>query len=579
MSTDVDFLSAGLYRPLQSGKQYDRYIKGTNCKVTTLAAGDTFTTVKHMHKWVNQHKDQTVNLAPLLKGNSLADTANKIYRFLYDHIQYRADGDMQNLKSPGCTWATRKTGADCKTFSIFASSILTNLGIQHSIRQVSQPGYYPDQYTHVYVVIPENQKIKKLANEKVFVIDGTRHQNTEVQFIKKHDTLMLHQGLSAPATHRRTAAKKRGYSRGLNGVAVSTLMRDLTDLLNVLIMAGVPQSQMKLVQAEALKYVNAGEDPNFAINQSSIVVGSKEIPFFPSGLKRPGLGFDPVTIGIISQAAGSSGGAGDGAGLMSGILEGLNIAENFKLVTQYGLSSWGASSSPEKIKAEFAQYTVPHVKKMLNEFASNPEQALTNTKIYLEVVQDFRAYLRDNHSKAKSTRLANQAMIDLAKDLYNKVINETIQKLRGAGIIVTEVPATITGSFTFADSNERYKSASELTSWAKKNNFATWKGYKFTVPQSLKDQLNPSKDLPASNGSGDYGGSNGGSTNYPTTTGNYTPGTNTGSVDPNKTAGGLNMGMILLVAAGAGLAYTQLNKNKSASPSTSKKATPSKTKK
>ena len=567
MSSNVDVISAGLYRPLKSGKGYDAFIKGTNCKVTSLSSGDTFTTVKHMRDWVNKHKEQTILLAPGLRGKSLAATAQNIYRFLYDHIQYRADGDMQNLKSPGCTWATRKEGADCKTFSIFASSILSNLGIQHSIRQVTQPGYYPDQYTHVYVVIPRNQKLTKLTNnEKVFVIDATRHQNIEVDFIKKHDTLMLHQGLSSPAAYRRPATKKR--ARGLNGVAVSTVSRDLTDLLNVLIMAGVPQSQMKQVQDEAVSYLNQGLDPEFKINTDSITVGSKTIPFFPAGLKAPGLGFDPVTIGVISQAAGSGGGAGDAAGVMSGVLEGLNIKQNIALVTKYGLSSWGASGSPERNAEHWERYTKPALEQLVNNLSSykNIQFDLNKLQAFVDIFYSFVKGLRDNHSKARSTREGNQWSMDTIKQVESQVINPLVSKLKAAGIQVSTYTADPQANAfrvpfdnrTLTNSNpDRYLPSSV-------------KQYNITVPQSLINEatgvntnLPSGEELAQGNqfGSGSGSGSStGGNTNYPTT-GNYTTGNGTvGST--TATAGGISPGMILLVAAGAGLAYTQLNKKK-----------------
>jgi len=575
VSTNVDVISAGLYRPLKSGKGYDAFIKGTNCKVTSLSSGDTFTTVKHMRDWVQKHKEQTILLAPRLRGKSLVATAQNIYQFLYDHIQYRADGDMQNLKSPGCTWATRKEGADCKTFSIFASSILTNLGIQHSIRQVTQPGYYPDQYTHVYIVIPHNQKLTKLTNEKVIVIDATRHQNTEVDFIKKHDTLMLHQGLSSPAAYRRPATRKK--ARGLNGVAVSTISRDLTDLLNVLIMAGVPQSQMKQVQDEAVSYLNQGLDPEFKINYDSITVGSKTIPFFPNGLKAPGLGFDPVTIGVISQAAGSGGGAGDAAGVMSGVLEGLNIKQNIALVTKYGLSSWGASGSPERNAEHWERYTKPALEQLVKNLSSykNVQFDLNKLQAFVDIYYSFVKGLRDNHSKARSTREGNQWSMDTIKQVESQVINPLVSKLKAAGVQVSTYTADPMASQFSVPFDHRTLTNSNPDRYLP----STVKQYSITVPQSLLNQstgvntnLPSGQQLAQGNqfGSGSGSSSNSGNTNYPTTTGNYT--NSTGNFNPApKTAGGISPGMILLVAAGAGLAYTQMNKKKPATPAKTKK--------
>lgn len=607
MSKQIEILSAGLYRPLQSGKYYDKYIKGTSCKVTSLKEGDTFTTVQHMYNWVQKHLHHTVDLSPLLKGNSLADTANKIYRFLYSHIQYKADGAMQNLLSPGCTWATRKTGADCKTFSIFASSILTNLGIQHSIRQVTQPGYYPNEFTHVYVVIPENQKLKKLNDEKVIVIDATRHENTEVQFIKKHDTLMLHQGLSSPAPSkalcsfagrnlrtggnaamRSSAGKKLTHCRGLNGaVAVSTLARDLTDLANVLIMAGVPQSQMQIVVDEAVKYLEAGKEPNFGINQMGITVGSKFIPFSPIGLQSPGLGLAPLAVGLISSMAAAGGAAAGGVGSLMGplsdILGKLNIGENIKLVSKYGLSSWGASGSPEKAEAEFMEFTAPKLNELVNKIKpdDNLGNSLTNIAVYLDAWGNYAKFA--NKPKAKSSQMANEWRYTHSQDLKRKIIDPIINDLRSAGIIVKidNVP--------MANYNFRVQYLSDRVVQKGSSNFdpnTTYtQKYSIEVPASLLPSINtpanvptttggntnyPTTQTPAYGGNTNYPTTTGGNTNYPTTAGGYSQ--VTGQMqNTQQNAGGGMLPMLLIGGAVTGLIYTQMNKKKAATPSKTKK--------
>ncbi|WP_291866643.1 hypothetical protein [Maribacter sp.] len=200
---------------LQNGAQYNRFFKKSSCAPRYLGESDTLFTVRQMKKWAIKNVDQTKDLAlSLFSGKELAQTAALIYRFLYNHIQYELDGKKQNLRSPACSWATREQGVDCKSYSIFASTILSNLGIKHYFRRVKQPnpnwlvskdGINPKHWTHVYIVVPRNQKSLKVENPSDYlVIDATVHDNKEVRFTQKSDELMSkvslpHYGLQGAA--------------------------------------------------------------------------------------------------------------------------------------------------------------------------------------------------------------------------------------------------------------------------------------------------------------------------------------------------------------------------------------------
>lgn len=197
-----------LKRTLKGGENYNRYFKNSSCTPTYLGTSDTAFTVSQMKAWAIKNAGQTKELSlSEFSRKNLQDTANSIYAFLYSHIQYELDGKRQNLKSPTCAWATRKQGADCKSYSIFASTILINLGIKHYFRRVKQPGMLPDKWTHVYVIVPKDQKSLKVNNpEDYYLIDATVHDNKEVCFTQKSDTLMSkvslpHYGLQSPAIH------------------------------------------------------------------------------------------------------------------------------------------------------------------------------------------------------------------------------------------------------------------------------------------------------------------------------------------------------------------------------------------
>jgi hypothetical protein len=195
--SDFDFL---LHRVLRDGKQYDKLIPKTKCDGVALGEGMTDFTVTEMAIMVDQYYSQTEKIAPLLKKRSLQQTCNAIHEFAYWHFQYKADEEVQYLRSPACSWYSRHTGIDCKSYSIVASCILINLGINHYIRRIKQPGFAPELWTHVYIVVPADQKTGSIA-PGYYVIDGTIATNVEPIYSEKSDQYMSmkHIGLNAPA--------------------------------------------------------------------------------------------------------------------------------------------------------------------------------------------------------------------------------------------------------------------------------------------------------------------------------------------------------------------------------------------
>lgn len=91
---------------------------------------------------------QTKMLAESFRSKSEKETCRKIHDFLMG-LRYKADGNDQNIKLPSALLKTKI--ADCKSYSLFTSAILTNLGIPHSLVYTS---YDPNQPipAHVYVI-------------------------------------------------------------------------------------------------------------------------------------------------------------------------------------------------------------------------------------------------------------------------------------------------------------------------------------------------------------------------------------------------------------------------------------------
>jgi len=83
------------------------------------------------------------------KGKTEAETCKKIFDYLKNQITYKADGAEQQVRVPSGLIRTRQ--GDCKSYSVFTSAILTNLGIPHKLVYAS---YDPQDSTptHIYVV-------------------------------------------------------------------------------------------------------------------------------------------------------------------------------------------------------------------------------------------------------------------------------------------------------------------------------------------------------------------------------------------------------------------------------------------
>ncbi len=186
-----------LYRPLQSGKKYEGLLPDSRCDRTALGDGLTDFSIKQMKILIDQFDWQTEFLARALQGDTFEQSLSNIKDFIYNHFQYKADAEEQMLRTPACSWASRTDGIDCKSYSILASCLLQNMGISHYLRKIKQPGFAPDEWTHVYVVVPIDQKSNDLQ-KGYFTIDGTLEEDQEPAFIETSDLLMRHTMLNGP---------------------------------------------------------------------------------------------------------------------------------------------------------------------------------------------------------------------------------------------------------------------------------------------------------------------------------------------------------------------------------------------
>lgn len=150
---DIQDITAG-FRPIVNGRQYNRFFATPedNDRII-LDDGDVDDTVELMKKVVWKYIDDTKLIAKELTGRNTVQTCNNVWNFLFNHIQYRLDKKgIEQLRRPCRSWAEREKGIDCDCFSIFVSSILTNLQIPHKFR-ITKYGS-SDVFQHVYVIVP-----------------------------------------------------------------------------------------------------------------------------------------------------------------------------------------------------------------------------------------------------------------------------------------------------------------------------------------------------------------------------------------------------------------------------------------
>lgn len=207
---EIDIL---LRRPISDGAQFDKYIEKSDNTQQKFGSGDTLFGVKMMQKMIDKFYPQVAALAEILKGKDLEQTCINIKRFLYHNIQYNKDLKVQTLRTPASSWANRKTGIDCKSYSIFAGCLLKCLKITFSIRRIEQKNLFKGQVSHVYVVVPKNQ-LSPDFNE-VFAIDATIRKLSEPVYAKKYDLVMSdlpYIGMNAADNRKKRAASKKADS-------------------------------------------------------------------------------------------------------------------------------------------------------------------------------------------------------------------------------------------------------------------------------------------------------------------------------------------------------------------------------
>ncbi len=499
----MSFIDTLLYRTLKDGKEYEGLIpvyKGTQYNFDKEADNsNTYDTLRFMSEWALKFSHQMKAIAPLLKGNTKQETVNKIYRFLYSHFQYKLDGETQNLMSPSAAWHFRKTGFDCKTYSILASTILQNLGIPHAFRMVQQAGIMPGEWSHVYVIVPNGNTH--------FIIDATTHDNKEVSFTQKHDYTMKHKGLASPYVSalgcacQGTPIKSSGLGSPAN---LSISIRNFHSFLDVLEKQGISKDVTNRMLTIVRANVENGIDPNMGEVLKKALATTSGLGFIDpvssisaSGYSLPTMnysiptsnyytpttqlqsGFQTAVSGIQSagtsalsniSVAGVSGGAvmsaiaGDPSALIGSAFTILKniipIDKTFGAVFANGfdLSCWGASYSEQKAK-EHVLLDMPFIVQWSGIYQSATTAALDKFQLFTE------SYLLDakngQQSKyASCTRkghaLREKAIVELRKNIYLEFTSQGFQLVPNG---------RKTGTFSITQGLPGYAKGRAYTSW------------------------------------------------------------------------------------------------------------------
>lgn len=147
--------------------------------------------VELVEEVLNSDVDDTEGLAKTYMATRQG--LHQLYRDVYNRITYVEDPSFhQWVQTPSYLWHHTKRG-DCKSLTVFISSVLQNMGIPHYIRYVSYDfrSYIPrsnKKFKHVYPVAILNGQ--ELPLDVVFEKQEGGQFGTEKRYFLKKDTLV-----------------------------------------------------------------------------------------------------------------------------------------------------------------------------------------------------------------------------------------------------------------------------------------------------------------------------------------------------------------------------------------------------
>ena len=149
-------MEAAKQRKIKSGEEFESLFPRPLFLDPTIKKGATVNdTVRFIPKVVQETLFQTSKIAGILKGKNVYETCKNIWDFVYNHIAYKKDADgKEQIRSPARAWHDRLNGVDCDCYTVFISSILSNLKIKHKLRITK---YKEDFFQHIYPMVPTTE--------------------------------------------------------------------------------------------------------------------------------------------------------------------------------------------------------------------------------------------------------------------------------------------------------------------------------------------------------------------------------------------------------------------------------------
>ncbi len=121
----------------------------------------------------------------------------------------------------------------------------------------------PEDYTHVYILVPKDQENPSTAPGQYLTIDGTTHTNKEVPYLQTHDVFMSapkfhHYGLAAPAAE-----------------AIpdwNAIILNFQKFLGLLRQRGVAAITLDRMNTTVRNAIAQGRDPQFAVVENTVII-------------------------------------------------------------------------------------------------------------------------------------------------------------------------------------------------------------------------------------------------------------------------------------------------------------------
>ena len=155
------------FRTIEDGSRFDHLFPEPELKKTVLKKdGSVEDTVQLMKRIIKDYSYQVRDLAKILRGKTIRESAKNVFDFVFKYIKYNVEKGEQ-LRTPAYTWYCaqvrarqgnqfdRENSADCDCMSIFCGSLFYEMKIPFALRIA---GYKRDNgvvgnWQHVYTIV------------------------------------------------------------------------------------------------------------------------------------------------------------------------------------------------------------------------------------------------------------------------------------------------------------------------------------------------------------------------------------------------------------------------------------------